>query len=125
MATPFLATAAATPLSTGATGTTATLPTGATTATSTTTVPSTVQISLGGTVYTVRDIASPNSISSDAAHILHAKTARDKLSEDERAKLFEKAGKLAHKKYEIMPLLLEDADKLDDTYNLDVLIKYT
>jgi hypothetical protein len=122
MATP-LAQAAALPLP-GAT--TVNLPTGATTATSTTTTaPTAVQITFGGTTYTVRDIATPNSISKEAAHILHPKGTRDKLSEDERAKLFEKAGALAHKKYEIMPLSLEDADKLDDTYNLDVLIKYT
>ncbi len=101
----------ATPLATTA------LPTGATTATSTTTTaPTAVQITFGGTTYTVRDIATPNSISKEAAHILHPKGTRDKLSEDERAKHFEKAGALAHKKYEIMPLSLKDADKLNDTY---------
>jgi hypothetical protein len=98
---------------------------GATTAASTITALPAVQNNLGGTIYTVRAITAPNLISRETAHVLHAKTARDKLSEDERAKLFEKASNLAHKKYEIMPLSLEDADKLDDTYNLDVLIKYT
>jgi hypothetical protein len=56
---------------------------------------------------------------------LHKSDARANLTADDRASLFEKAVKTAHKKYELMPLSLEDADKLDDAYNLDVLIKYT
>jgi hypothetical protein len=85
-----------------------------------------VQNTLGSISYTVGDIATLNSISFDGSctHVLHTKVGRDKLSEDKRAKLFKKAANLTHKKYEIMPLLLEDVDKLKDTYNLDVLIKY-
>jgi hypothetical protein len=91
-------------------------PAGAT-ATTTQTAAAGVQNTLGGVVYIV--------LTKELAHVAFAKASRDGLSEDERAKLFEKAANLAHKKYEIMPLSLEDADKLDDTYNLDVLIKYT
>jgi hypothetical protein len=37
------------------------------------------------------------------AQVQHDKTARARLSEDERAKLFKKAANLAHKRYDIVP----------------------
>jgi hypothetical protein len=56
--------------------------------------------------------------------VLHKKDARVTLTAEDQASLFEKAVKLLHKKYEPVCLSLEDVDKLDDVYNLDMLIKY-
>jgi hypothetical protein len=84
-----------------------------------------VQTTLGGKLYTVRTITNPKPISADSDTVLHKKEDRDQLTADDRANIFEKAVKLQHKKYDLMPLSLEDADKLDDAYNLDILIKYT
>jgi hypothetical protein len=39
-----------------------------------------VQNTLGGVTYTVRDIAAPNSISTEAVHVFHDKTARTNIS---------------------------------------------
>ena len=100
--------------STGTTGTAAPVPT-----------ITVVQNTLGGKTYTVRAITDPKPISADSDIVLHAKEDRDNLTADDRASIFEKAVKLQHKQYDLMPLSLEDADKLDDAYNLDVLIKYT
>jgi hypothetical protein len=58
-----------------------------------------------------------------ANQVLYKNTDRNKLPTDDRVALLEKATKQAHKKYEIMPLSLDDEDKLNDTYNLDFLIK--
>jgi hypothetical protein len=97
-------------------------PTGATAATATPgTPPSTVVIN--GVTYQRR--SAPKTILVKACQVLYKKADRENLPTDERVALFEKATKLAHKKYEIMPLSLEDEDKLDDTYNLDILIKKT
>jgi hypothetical protein len=106
-----------------------TTPTGPTTAAtnptgSTGTAPG-VQNTFGARTYTVRDLSNPKPISADPDEVLHPSNTRASLSADDRAKIFEKAVKTAHKKYELMPLSLEDADKLDEAYNLDILIKYT
>jgi hypothetical protein len=42
-----------------------------------------------------------------------------------RTKLFKEATELKHKKYDYVPMLLNNEDGLDDTYNLDVLINKT
>ncbi len=106
-----------------------TIPTMATTPTGTTTAPTAATtaraFTLGGRSYTPRAVNDPKPISDETDEVLHKKDDRAKLTADDRASLFEKAVKLSHKKYEPMPLSLEDADKLDDAYNLDVLIKFT
>jgi hypothetical protein len=106
-----------------------TIPTMATTPTGTTTAPTAATtaraFTLGGRSYTPRAVNDPKPILDETDEVLHKKDDRAKLTADDRASLFEKAVKLSHKKYEPMPLSLEDADKLDDAYNLDVLIKYT
>jgi hypothetical protein len=50
---------------------------------------------------------------------------RKNLSEDKRNDLFEKATKTAHTKYDLISLSLTDEDKLDDRYNLSMLIGKT
>jgi hypothetical protein len=44
---------------------------------------------------------------------------------DERQILFKSAAATVHKKDDVMPLLLDDEDKLNDTYNLEVLVQMT
>jgi hypothetical protein len=55
----------------------------------------------------------------------YKKEERKNLSEDKRNDLFEKATKKAHTKYDLISLSLTDEDKLDDTYNLSMLIGKT
>ena len=57
--------------------------------------------------------------------MLYKKGDRDGLSTDERQILFKSATATVHKKYDVMPLSLDDKDKLDDTYNLEVLVQRT
>jgi hypothetical protein len=55
----------------------------------------------------------------------YEKEERKNLSEDKRNDLFEKATKKAHTKYDLISLSLTDEDKLDDMYNLSMLIGKT
>jgi hypothetical protein len=63
-------------------------------------------------------------VSDTAEQVLYKKGDRDGLSTDERQILF-KSATTVHKKYDVMPLSLDDEDKLDDTYNLEVLVQGT
>ena len=64
-------------------------------------------------------------ISEDGEEILYPKEDRVKLSSDKLAELFDKATRTRHKKYDFINLTLSDEDKLDDTYNLDMLVRRT
>jgi hypothetical protein len=69
--------------------------------------------------------AVKKTISDTAEQVLYKKGDRDGLSTDERQILFKSATATVHKTYEVMPLLLDDNDKLDNTYNLEVLVQRT
>ena len=55
--------------------------------------------------------------------VLLKKQDRAKLPTEDRTSLFEKATKQGHKKFDLLPLALNDEEKLDDTYSLEVLIR--
>jgi hypothetical protein len=57
--------------------------------------------------------------------VLYKKEARARLSEKECTDLFEKMTRIVHRKFDLLPLTLSDEDKLDDTYNLGMLIQRT
>ena len=69
--------------------------------------------------------ATKTRISDDGEEILYPKEDRAKLSSDKLAELFDKATRERHKKYDFINLTLSDEDKLDDTYNLDMLVRRT
>jgi hypothetical protein len=50
------------------------------------------------------------------------KEERSKLTEDKRNDLYEKATKNVLTKFDLMSLSIKDEDKLDDTYNMHILI---
>jgi hypothetical protein len=99
------------------TASTATAPIAATAAGIPTAATTASTFTLGGKSYNPQAITNPKIILDVADEVLHKKDARINLTADDRASLFKKAVKLLHKKYEPMPLLLEDTDKLDDAYN--------
>jgi hypothetical protein len=80
-------------------------------------------IMIGGVEYETR--AAEKTVSDTAEQVLYRKTDREALSTDERQLLFKSATQTVHKKYDVMPLSLDDEDKLDDTYNLEVLVQRT
>jgi hypothetical protein len=57
--------------------------------------------------------------------ILHKMQNRDSMLSDKLTKLFVKATRVQHTKYDLISLLIDDQDKLDDTYNLEKNIKRT
>jgi hypothetical protein len=58
--------------------------------------------------------------------ILHKKEDRQSLTKEEKlAALYEKATKTVHQKYDLIPLTLSNEDKLNDTYNLEMLVRKT
>jgi hypothetical protein len=70
-------------------------------------------------------LGSKREVSETMGQVLYAKGDRKNLSTDEKTVLFKNAFQTAHKKYDILPLSLKDKDKLDDTYNLEVLVQKT
>ena len=73
----------------------------------------------------IRIKQTKENISDDGEEILYPKEDRAKLSSDKLAELFDKATRERHKKYDFINLTLSDEDKLDDTYNLDMLVRRT
>lgn len=57
----------------------------------------------------------------DDEEVLYEKEDRASMAPKKLAELFEKATKNWHKKFDIINLTLSDENKLDDTYNLDML----
>ncbi len=74
---------------------------------------------------TYEKLGSKKSLSKTSETVLFKKEDRSNLSVDERTILFKSAVAKAHKPYDLMPLSLDDEDKLDDTYNLEVLVSKT
>ena len=74
---------------------------------------------------TYKKLGSKKSLSKTSETVLFKKEDRSNLSVDERTILFKSAVAKAHKPYDLMPLSLDDEDKLDDTYNLEVLVSKT
>jgi hypothetical protein len=62
-------------------------------------------------------------VSDTIEQVLHKKQDRITLPAKDRTALFEKATNQGHKKFDLLPLALNDEDKLDDTYSLEVLIR--
>jgi hypothetical protein len=50
---------------------------------------------------------------------------RDGMLSDNLAELFVKAARVQHTKYDLISILIDDQDKLDDTYNLEKNIERT
>jgi hypothetical protein len=86
-----------------------------------TTVMLTVEID--GVTYEKRK--SKKSLSKTSKTVLFKKEDCPNLSVDEQTVLFKSAVAKANKLYDLMPLSLDDEDKLDDTYNLEVLVGKT
>jgi hypothetical protein len=80
-------------------------------------------ITIGGVEY--KTPAAKKTVSDTAEQVLYRKADREALSTDERQLLFKSATQTVHKKYDVMPLSLDDEDKLDDTYNLEVHVQRT
>jgi hypothetical protein len=80
-------------------------------------------IKIGNVEYPI--LGAKRVVSETAEQVLYAKDDRKNLSTDEKTVLFKSAVQTAHKKYDVLPLSLEDEDKLDDTYNLEVLVQKT
>jgi hypothetical protein len=81
------------------------------------------KIMIGGVAYETHTVKKK--ISDTAEQVLYKKGDRDGLSTDERQIFFKSATATVHKKYDEMLLSLNDEDKLDDTYNLEVLVQRT
>lgn len=56
---------------------------------------------------------------------LYKKEQRKILTPDKLQELFVNASKKQHKKYDLIPMSMNDEDQLDDTYNLDILVRQT
>jgi hypothetical protein len=74
---------------------------------------------------TYKKCESKKSLSKTSETVLFKKEDRPNLSVDKQTVLFKSAVAKAHKLYDLMPLSLDDEDKLDDTYNLEVLVGKT
>ena len=59
----------------------------------------------------------------ETEEVLYPKESRENMAAEKLADLFEKATKTKHKKFDFINLTLTDEDKLDDTYNLDMLVR--
>jgi hypothetical protein len=79
------------------------------------TVPSSTTQTINGVTIKIRDTA-PLVISK---MILHKMQNRDGMLSDKLAEIFVKATHVQHTKYDLISLLIDDQDKLDDTYNLE------
>jgi hypothetical protein len=79
------------------------------------TVPSGTNQTVNGVMIKIRDTA-PLVISK---MILHKMQNRDGMFLDKLVELFVKATPVQHTKYDLISLLIDNQDKLDDTYNLD------
>jgi hypothetical protein len=80
-------------------------------------------VEIDGVVY--QKLETKKVISKTAERVLYKKDDRKTLSVNERTTLFKSAVSKAHKLYDLMPLSLDDEDKLDDAYNLKVLVQKT
>jgi hypothetical protein len=78
------------------------------------TLPSHAAQTINGVTIKIRDTA-PLVISKT---ILHKMQSREGMLSDKLAKLFVKATCVQHTKYDLISLLIDDQDKLDETYNL-------
>jgi hypothetical protein len=85
------------------------------------TVPSGTTQTINGVTIKIRDTA-PLVINK---MILHKMQNRNGMLSDKLAELFVKAMRVQHKKYDLISLLIDDQDKLDDTYNLEKNIERT
>ena len=56
---------------------------------------------------------------------MYRKEKRASLTEEKCSDLYEKATKTVHRKYNTISLSLTDESKLDDTYNLEMLVRKT
>jgi hypothetical protein len=68
------------------------------------------------------DVTASGAAQQKAVILFAKKDKREKLAEDKRQDLFEKITKPKLTKFDLVSLTLSDEDKLDDTYNLGVLV---
>jgi hypothetical protein len=87
--------------------------------------PTTVMLTLEIDNMTYKKCESKKSLSKTSETVLFKKEDRPNLSINKRTALFKSAAAKAHKLYDLMPLFLDDKDKLDNTYNLKVLVGET
>jgi hypothetical protein len=87
--------------------------------------PTTVMLTVEIDGVTYKKCESKKSLSKTSETVLFKKEDRPNLSVDKQTVLFKSAVAKAHKLYDLMPLSLDDEDKLDDTYNLEVLVGKT
>jgi hypothetical protein len=85
------------------------------------TVPSGTTQTTNGVTIKIHDMA-PLVISKTILHKMHN---RDGMLSDKLAELFVKDMSVQHMKYNLISLLIDDQDKLDDTYNLKKNIERT
>jgi hypothetical protein len=85
------------------------------------TVPSGTTQTINGVTIKIRDTA-PLVISKTT---LHKMQNRDGMLSGKLAELFVKATRVQHTKYNFISLLIDDQDKLDDTYNIENNIERT
>jgi hypothetical protein len=78
------------------------------------TVPSGMTQTINGVMIKIRDTA----LLVISKTILDKMQNRDGMLSDKLAELFVKATHVQHTKYDLISLLIDDQDKLDDTYNL-------
>jgi hypothetical protein len=84
----------------------------------------TTEVTVNGRTIKVRTAAK--ALVESQGEILYPKSLRDGLkTQNKLSDLYEKACKQHHTKYELMSLSLSDEEKLDDTYNLELLIRKT
>jgi hypothetical protein len=82
------------------------------------------EVTVNGRKIKVR--ATAKALVESQGEILYPKSIRDGLkAKNKLSDLYEKACRQHHTKYELMSLSLSDEEKLDDTYNLELLIRKT
>ena len=73
----------------------------------------------------VINLRQTKAVVTDAVQVLHRKEDRAQLSKEKLADLYEKATQTSHECYDLINLQLDDNDKLEDTYNLEMLVRKT
>jgi hypothetical protein len=81
------------------------------------------ELELNGVKYERHAAKKP--LNETAEQVFHKKQDRAGLTTKDQTALFNEAVKQAHKKYDYVLMALNDENKLDNTYNLDVLITKT
>jgi hypothetical protein len=79
-------------------------------------------ILIGGMAVQVKQTAT---VLTPEDEVLYHKEDRAQLSEEKKVEFFDKITKQAHRQFDLVPLTLTNESKLDDMYNLDMLVRKT